>query len=38
MQALANSLPTAKLRTLEGQTHMVKPKLLAPALVEFFAE
>ncbi|MCU1310131.1 MAG: Hydrolase [Candidatus Angelobacter sp.] len=38
MQALAQVLPTAKLRTLEGQTHMVKPKLLAPALVEFFAE
>jgi pimeloyl-ACP methyl ester carboxylesterase len=37
MQALAGVLPKAKLRTLEGQTHMVKPKVLAPALVEFFA-
>src|SRR5437879_5852782 len=32
MQALAKTLPTAKLRTLEGQTHMVKPKPLAQAL------
>jgi hypothetical protein len=38
MQALAKALPTAKLRTLEGQTHMVKPKPLALALTQFFAE
>jgi pimeloyl-ACP methyl ester carboxylesterase len=37
MQALARVLPNAKLRTLEGQTHMVNPKALAPVLVEFFA-
>jgi pimeloyl-ACP methyl ester carboxylesterase len=37
MQALAGVLPNAKLRTLEGQTHMVSPKALAPALVEFFS-
>jgi pimeloyl-ACP methyl ester carboxylesterase len=37
MHALANVLPNAKLHTLEGQTHMVKPRTLAPALVEFFA-
>jgi pimeloyl-ACP methyl ester carboxylesterase len=38
MHALAKALPNAKLRTLEGQTHMVKPKVLAPTLVEFFAD
>jgi pimeloyl-ACP methyl ester carboxylesterase len=37
MQALAAVLPNAKLRTLEGQTHMVSPKALAPVLAEFFA-
>jgi pimeloyl-ACP methyl ester carboxylesterase len=37
MRALAGVLPNAKLRTLEGQTHMVKPKALAPVLMEFFA-
>jgi pimeloyl-ACP methyl ester carboxylesterase len=37
MQALAGVLPNAKLRTLEGQTHMVSPKALAPVLAEFFA-
>jgi len=37
MRALADVLPNAKLRTLEGQTHMVKPKALAPVLVDFFA-
>ncbi len=37
MQALADVLPNARRRTLEGQTHMVDPKVLAPALVEFFA-
>ena len=36
MQALACVLPNAKLRTLEGQTHMVNPKALAPVLAEFF--
>ena len=37
MQALAEVLPNAKLRTLKGQTHMVQPKVLAPLLTEFFA-
>lgn len=37
MRELAQGLPNATLRTLEGQTHMVKPKVLAPALKEFFA-
>jgi pimeloyl-ACP methyl ester carboxylesterase len=38
MRALADAIPSAKLRTLEDQTHMVKPKPLAQALVEFFAD
>jgi hypothetical protein len=37
MRALADVLPNAQLRTLQGQTHMVKPKVLAPVLAEFFA-
>lgn len=36
-RSLADVLPNAQHRTLEGQTHMVKPQVLAPALVEFFA-
>jgi pimeloyl-ACP methyl ester carboxylesterase len=36
MHALASVLPNATYRTLDGQTHMVKPKALAPPLVEFF--
>jgi pimeloyl-ACP methyl ester carboxylesterase len=35
-QSLANVLPTAQYRTIEGQTHMVKAKAHAPVLVEFF--
>lgn len=38
MQALANELPNTKHRTLEGQTHIVKPEALAPVLTEFFTE
>jgi hypothetical protein len=34
--ALADVLPTARQRMLEGQTHLVKPGALAPVLVEFF--
>jgi pimeloyl-ACP methyl ester carboxylesterase len=34
---LAETLPGAELRVLEGQTHMVKHKVLAPVLVELFA-
>lgn len=37
MQALAQTLPNANYRTLAGQTHMVKPEVLVPALEEFFA-
>lgn len=36
-QALADSLPNGRLRTLEDQTHDVAPQALAPVLVEFFA-
>jgi pimeloyl-ACP methyl ester carboxylesterase len=38
MQALTNALPGAKHRTLEGQTHIVKPTALAPVLTEFYTE
>ncbi len=36
-QALADALPNAQHRTLEGQTHDPKPKVLAPVLEKFFA-
>ena len=35
-RALALVLPTAHYRTLDGQTHMLKPKAHAPTLVAFF--
>jgi pimeloyl-ACP methyl ester carboxylesterase len=35
-QALADSLPNAQYRTLEGQTHRLQPKALAPTLITFF--
>jgi pimeloyl-ACP methyl ester carboxylesterase len=35
-RSLATVLPNAQYRTLEGQTHMLKPKAHAPILVEFF--
>ena len=34
--ALANAMPNAQHRTLEGQTHEVAAEALAPVLVEFF--
>jgi pimeloyl-ACP methyl ester carboxylesterase len=37
-RSLANVLPNAQHRTLEGQTHMVKAEALAPTLVEFFKD
>jgi pimeloyl-ACP methyl ester carboxylesterase len=37
-EALATVLPHASRQTLEGQTHMVDPKVLAPVLIEFFKE
>jgi pimeloyl-ACP methyl ester carboxylesterase len=36
MKALTDTIPNAKLRVLKGQTHMIKPKVLAPELLEFF--
>jgi len=36
MDALRGVLPNAQYRTLDGQTHIVSPKALAPVLVEFF--
>jgi pimeloyl-ACP methyl ester carboxylesterase len=35
-QALANAIPHARHRTLEGQAHDVNLEVLAPVLVEFF--
>lgn len=35
-QSVAGVLPNAQYRTLEGQTHGVDPKVLAPVLIEFF--
>lgn len=35
--ALANAIPNAQHRTLEGQTHEVAAEALAPVLVEFFS-
>jgi pimeloyl-ACP methyl ester carboxylesterase len=34
---LANSIPNAQHRTLEGQTHEVAAEALAPVLIEFFS-
>jgi pimeloyl-ACP methyl ester carboxylesterase len=38
MHSLANVLPNAKYQTLEGQSHIVKPEVLAPVLREFFID
>ena len=38
MAALGRVLPDAQYRVLDGQTHMVKPKVLAPALAGFFGD
>lgn len=35
---LANAIPDAQHRTLEGQTHEVDSKVLAPVLIEFFKD
>ena len=34
---LADLLPNTEHRVLDGQTHMVKAKVLAPLLIEYFA-
>ena len=36
-QAIAEALPGAEVKTLEGQEHNVDPAVLGPALAEFFA-
>ncbi|WP_276355669.1 alpha/beta fold hydrolase [Cohnella caldifontis] len=36
MKALAQALPKAESRTLDGETHMVKPDKLAPLMTEYF--
>jgi pimeloyl-ACP methyl ester carboxylesterase len=36
-KTLSKVIPKAELRVLEGQTHEVDPKALAPALTEFFS-
>ena len=35
-RSLASVLPNARYQTLEGQTHMLKPAVHAPVLVDFF--
>ena len=37
-RSLASVLPNARYQTLQGQTHMLKPKAHAPILVEFFKD
>jgi hypothetical protein len=37
-RSLATVLPTAQYRTLEGQTHMLRPQAHAPMLMEFFKD
>ncbi|WP_405844363.1 alpha/beta fold hydrolase [Streptomyces sp. NBC_01518] len=37
-RAVADAAPDGTYRTLEGQTHMVDPAVLAPLLTEFFAD
>ena len=36
--AVADALPRARLETLAGQTHMVKPKAVAPVLIRFLGD
>lgn len=36
MKALAKALPHADLRVLPGATHLVKPKSLAPLMIDFY--
>jgi pimeloyl-ACP methyl ester carboxylesterase len=35
-ETIADTVPGARRRTLDGQTHNVAPKALTPAVVEFF--
>ena len=36
-RALSKAMPHGRMRMLEGQTHDVNPRILAPVLVDFFA-
>ena len=36
-QSLADTLPAARYQVLDGQTHQVKAKALAPVLLDFFS-
>ncbi|MEO8622211.1 MAG: alpha/beta hydrolase, partial [bacterium] len=36
MKQLASVVPSATYRTLEGQTHMLKPEVMTPVLADFF--
>jgi pimeloyl-ACP methyl ester carboxylesterase len=38
VRAVAEAVPDGRYRTLEGQTHMVDPNVLAPVLAEFFGQ
>jgi len=38
MKALGDVLPSAKYRTLDGQTHMLKAQAVTPVLSEFFSD
>lgn len=38
MKTLAKHLPDARYHTLEGQSHIVKPEVLAPVLTDFFID
>jgi hypothetical protein len=38
MQTLAGALPAARYQVLDGQTHQVRPKALAPVLLQFFSQ
>jgi pimeloyl-ACP methyl ester carboxylesterase len=37
-RALADALPDATHRTINGQNHMVKAQAIAPVLIQFFTE
>jgi hypothetical protein len=37
-RTLADAIPDARSRVLEGQTHAVAPEVLAPVLGEFFGD
>jgi hypothetical protein len=35
-RAISEAIPNSQLRTLAGQTHGVRPKVIAPVLADFF--